>query len=435
MKKHICIILSLLLPLLFTSCLADYLNEKFGYTPPIYVSYKSQYGDVPGRKLIEKGGALTSDYLPTMYYSGNEFEGWYMDDNFNELAQEGYIVNQSLTLYAKWKYGDSRYQTPKYSYEVHFCFFDADNSSRGFEYRSEYTQTFDSREVAESFSYSFAGYEYIPGADATYSSYDSYTDGQLTKQITIIEKRYYKTHIYADGFKETGYYLSQYSDYTFTFYLMDYAPDLLNLVTGRTPPTTYLHLENCNGLTEIPSSAFANMTWLKEIYLPSSIGKIDSMAFAFCTNLRYIQMEYGITELGVSSFKQCSSLETIYIPDSVTSLGNYNFSSCSSLSYISLPEFITEIPANCFEYCSSLESIKIPKHTDKILTYAFMNCSSLKSVYLPSSLTKINSEAFKNCSVLTDVYYEGGAIPTNLTINDSTINGIKGTDNWHWNGY
>ena len=103
MKKHCCIILSLLLPLLFTSCLADLLNEKFGYTAPIYVSYKSEYGETPSRKLIEKGTALTSEYLPEIYADDNVFEGWYMDDDFKEPAQEGYIVNQSLTLYAKWK--------------------------------------------------------------------------------------------------------------------------------------------------------------------------------------------------------------------------------------------------------------------------------------------------------------------------------------------
>ena len=435
MKKRFLVLFTIVFSLLFTSCLADYLNEKFGYTPPIYVSYKSQYGDVPDRKLIEKGGALTSDYLPVMYYSGNEFEGWYLDDNFNELAQEGYIVNQSLTLYAKWKYGDSRYQTPKYSYEVHFCFFDADNSSRGFEYRSEYTQTFDSREVAESLAYSFAGYEYIPGADISYTGSETYTDGQLTSQVIIIEKKYYKTHIDSYNFKEIGYYLSQYTDYNFTFYLMDYAPDLLNLVTGRTPPTTYLHLENCNGLTEIPASAFYHASWLGEIYLPSSIEKIDNMAFAYCSKLKCIWIEYGVTEIGAGAFNQCTSLESISVPDTVTSLGNSSFANCTSITSATLPDYITEIPLYCFENCESLESIKIPKQVEKISSYSFRDCSSLKAVYLPFSLKMISSDAFENCLVLTDVYYEGGAIPTTLTINDSTINGIKGTNNWHWNGY
>ena len=431
MKKHCCIILSLLLPLLFTSCLADLLNEKFGYTAPIYVSYKSQYGDVPDRKLIEKGGALTSDYLPVMYYSGNEFEGWFLDDNFSNLAQEGYIVNKSITLYAKWKYGKSKYQAPVYSYEVHFCFFDADNSSRGFEYRSEYTQTFDSREVAESLAYSFAGYEYIPGADTTYSSYDSYTDGQLTKQITIIEKKYYKTHIYADSFKDTYYYLSSYPDFNYTFYITDYAPNLASLTDYAVPSNIILNLENCYGLTEIPSSAFENKAWLKEIYLPSSIGKIDTEAFYSCINLETVSLRDGITEIGDYAFYICNALNTINLPDSITTIGDYAFQGCYSLTEIILPPSIDTINKSSFAYCTSIGTIKIPSSVSLIRQQAFMGCTSLKNVYLPLSLNEIEAAAFSSCGNLTNIFYAGAATDRgNITILDSTLS--QTTIHWEY---
>ena len=434
--KHVrFFILTILIPLLFTSCLADYLNEKFGYSAPIYVSYESKFGQVPSRKLINKGTGLTSEYLPVLYASDNEFEGWYMDSNFKDAAQEGYVVNESITLYAKWKYDDTKYQQTQYVYEVHFCLFDADNTDYGFVYHSEYTQSFDSEAKAKALICYFNGYEYIPDADATYTSYDSYTNGQLTKLVTVIEKHYYKTHIQAGSFKETYYYLSGYPDFTYTFYITDYAPELSSLTDYPAPPNVCLHLENCYGLTEIPTSAFASKNWLREIYLPSSITKIDSLAFGYCYNLRYIQLEYGITEIGTSSFNKCTSLESIFIPDSVTTINNYAFSNCTSLIDVSLPEFITKIPANCFEYCTSLESIKIPKQVEEIITYSFNNCDSLSSIYLPASLKKISAYAFKDCPLLTDVYYEGTAVPTTLQILDDTINAIKGTENWHNGSY
>ena len=391
MKKHCCIILSLLLPLLFTSCLADLLNEKFGYTAPIYVSYKSEYGETPSRKLIEKGTALTSEYLPEIYADDNVFEGWYMDDDFKEPAQEGYIVNKSITLYAKWKYGKSKYQAPVYSYEVHFCFFDADRAYNGFEYHSEYTATFDNRESADALIYTFDGYEYITGADATYTSYENFSDGILTKQITIIEKRYYKTHIQAGSFKEAYMYLAGYPDYDYTFYITDYTPDLTQF-SNINGVNAILHFEDCHGLTEIPGYTFTSCQWLKEIYLPQNISKIGYSAFHNCANLKLIDT-YSI----VAS----------------------NFS----------------IEQNAFSYCSSLKTFMIPYSLSKIEQETFSNCTNLESIRIPSSVTEIVEGAFSACPNLRDIYYQGDSIPATLQINDTTINAIKGTENWHFGQY
>lgn len=391
MKKHCCIILSLLLPLLFTSCLADLLNEKFGYTAPIYVSYKSDYGETPSRKLIEKGTALTSEYLPVLYADDNEFEGWYMDNDFIEPAQEGYIVNKSITLYAKWKYGKSKYQTPEYIYEVHFCFFDADSAYNGFECHSEYTATFDNRESAEALLYTFDGYEYITGADATYTSYENFSDGILTKQITVIEKRYYKTHIQAGSFKEAYMYLAGYPDYDYTFYITDYAPDLTQF-SSINGVNAILHFEDCHGLTEIPGFTFTSCQWLKEIYLPQNISKIGYSAFHNCANLKLIDT-YSIV---ASTFS---------------------------------------IEQNAFSYCSSLKTFMIPYGLSKIELETFSNCTNLESIRIPSSVTEIVEGAFSACPNLRDVYYQGDSIPITFQINDTTINAIKETENWHFGQY
>ncbi len=136
MKQIRFFLLPIFVPLLFTSCLADYLNEKFGYSAPIYVSYSTKYGNAPSRKQIAKGAALTSDYLPKLYADDNEFEGWFLYSDFYSIAQEGYIVNESITLYAKWKYeisNDPYYPTDiNYTYYVEVRLFDPESDPVGF---------------------------------------------------------------------------------------------------------------------------------------------------------------------------------------------------------------------------------------------------------------------------------------------------------------
>ncbi len=426
-------ILTFFLSLLCTSCLADILNEKFGYTQPIYVSYSSEYGKVPSKKEIEKGTALTAEYLPELSSEDYQFNGWFLDKNFYNQAQEGYIVNKSITLYANWIYTNYSPEPQIYLYEVHNRFFDPDFSENGFLYNDTYTLSFTSLEDAAQYQIYVSGYEYIPAADTTYTYQYSYDASQEASIIFVIEKYFYKTNISAYNLYSIGNYLNNYDNFTYTFYITDYNPNLSISISN--PPYMALHLEACTGLTEIPYGIFSNSHWLKEIYLPNSISKIDSMAFAYCSNLKYISLNDGITELGNSCFNYCSSLESINIPNSVSALGDYLFSNCLNLKTITLPVFIREIPFSCFDNCISLESIQIPKQVETISSYAFQGCSLLKEIYLPFSLKMINSSAFENCTNLQDVYYEASAAPTTLQIIDETMLALRENNKWHYNSY
>ncbi|MBP5601587.1 MAG: InlB B-repeat-containing protein [Treponema sp.] len=103
MKYRHFFILSLFISLLFTSCLADSLNKKFGYSTPVYITYHSEYGTEPARIKISTGSNLTSAELPSLTAENKEFDGWFLEESFQTRINTGYTINKNIDLYAKWR--------------------------------------------------------------------------------------------------------------------------------------------------------------------------------------------------------------------------------------------------------------------------------------------------------------------------------------------
>ena len=127
MKKSLFALMIIVSSLLCISCgfsVADLLNKKLELTPPIYVSYHTEYGKTPARKPVQKGDVITEEMLPEVAYkakeSGNNyyyidgvryyydseeeqtFDGWYYDEDYLEKVEVGDVIEDGLTLYAKW---------------------------------------------------------------------------------------------------------------------------------------------------------------------------------------------------------------------------------------------------------------------------------------------------------------------------------------------
>ena len=109
----------LLLPLLFTSCLADYLNDKFNFHVPCYLIYDTAFGTTPAKKTFTDSYTLTAADLPTLS-SGNSyttFDGWYLDSAFTKKATAGTVIKDNTTLHAHWQDYSTRQYTIYYSSE------------------------------------------------------------------------------------------------------------------------------------------------------------------------------------------------------------------------------------------------------------------------------------------------------------------------------
>ena len=131
-----------------------------------------------------------------------------------------------------------------------------------------------------------------------------------------------------------------------------------------------------------------------------------------------ITIPNGVTAIPSSAFAGCTGLTSITIPSSVTSIGGYAFGNCDKLQDI----YITDIAAWCnisrlynlmwngssnkklYINNELVTSITIPDGVTAIPSYAFRGCSSLTSVTIPDSVTSIGDNAFYNCYKLIEVY-------------------------------
>lgn len=108
-RFYIPLLASLLLSLLLTSCLADYLNDQFGFKAPFYLKYQSSYGTVkPSKKLLDKYTLTAADLkAPANSSDYMVFDGWYLDKKLTVKAVAGTVITEDTTLYAAWH--DTRY--------------------------------------------------------------------------------------------------------------------------------------------------------------------------------------------------------------------------------------------------------------------------------------------------------------------------------------
>ena len=82
----------LVIPLLFTSCLADALNKKFGYQVPVYVYYSSEQSSAPAKRKIPTGQPLADEDLPSLEAQGWIFGGWYSDKEYTSKMESGIVL-------------------------------------------------------------------------------------------------------------------------------------------------------------------------------------------------------------------------------------------------------------------------------------------------------------------------------------------------------
>ena len=156
------------------------------------------------------------------------------------------------------------------------------------------------------------------------------------------------------------------------------------------------------GVEKIGSYAFANLTALEEIVLPSTLTEIDYGAFYGCKNLKKITFsgENNLKIINKDAFAGCDltgqlDLSAAYV------IGDYAFANNMNLTGISLPNTLQSIGAYAFANCTSLKNVDYTAERVKFGDYAFLNCTSLTSFVVKSTL--IPSGMFYRCTNLTEV--------------------------------
>lgn len=124
-----------------------------------------------------------------------------------------------------------------------------------------------------------------------------------------------------------------------------------------------------------------------------------------------ITVPEGITEIiSPLAFANMSTLKTVNLPSTLTTIGYGAFSN-SGIERIVIPASVTiiqEAPSSNVNYglfsgCTSLKSVEIQGNWDAIPDYTFYNCTALETVQFPASVTAVGDQAFQKCSALQTV--------------------------------
>lgn len=183
-----------------------------------------------------------------------------------------------------------------------------------------------------------------------------------------------------------------------------------------------------NGNIQLGDRAFQGLSALTAFDFPEGITKIPTYAFADCVSLENITIPDTVTEIGTAAFRACDAFTSISIPESVTTYGEHLFYSCHNLQDVQLPSNLENLPGYMFRDCVALEEITFPDGLTSIGIGAFEGCTSLKYLELSSGLKSIDASAFKNCTNLEDVDLSNTQleeIPENLFQGISKLKSVK----------
>ncbi len=304
----------LLLSLLFTSCLAETLNKKFGYQAPVTIRYSTEYDTAPKEIKITAGQPLTNDDLPALSEEGYIFDGWYSDKQYTTKVQAGTVIEEDTTLYAKW--------IPKTDipFTIYNYFLDP-RSSDGtiFVKRPEFTQnlTGTTNQIIDQGSYS------LFNSPLNTADLDKYRFIYLW-----YDNNFNNTRIKPDGSTTVNnyYYLSRIYDYEFAS-IIQALPD--------TSWTYMFDFIETNFVDEFIFSSIANA-----IKNSQSVRETYYDNYRKTTRNRY-NKHYGLVLTSLN-------IETI---------GLNAFRNVNALNQVSLPQKCTKISQGAFYNCEDLDSV------------------------------------------------------------------------------
>ena len=120
--------------------------------------------------------------------------------------------------------------------------------------------------------------------------------------------------------------------------------------------------------------------------------------YSYRTDIQAIELD-GVIVIGQYAFAGLSNLASVKIPSTVTTISAHAFYQCRSSSFtsISLPSSIQNIGNSAFRECIFLTSFTIPDQVTAISASLFYGCTSLTSITIPNGVKSIGAGAFRYC--------------------------------------
>ncbi len=154
------------------------------------------------------------------------------------------------------------------------------------------------------------------------------------------------------------------------------------------------------GVEKIGRFAFANLTALKRVVLPSTLTTIDYGAFAGCISLVSVEGIGNVKFINEKAFMDCNISGAITLTEGVA-LGEYAFANNKNLQKLTLSEKTKSVASYAFSGCTKLKTIVIEAEKIKLGKYVFAKCEALKEISVNASV--IPAGSFDGCKSLTSV--------------------------------
>ena len=156
------------------------------------------------------------------------------------------------------------------------------------------------------------------------------------------------------------------------------------------------------GVKKINNYAFANLTGLEEIVLPSTLQSIEYGAFFGCSSLEKIAFsgENNLQIISKNAFENCN-LQGILELSSICVISDYAFAGNQKLEGIKLSDTLLSIGQYAFAGCKELKDVTIEASKVKYGPYAFTGCEALESFYVNAAV--LPEGMFYQCSNLETV--------------------------------
>lgn len=152
------------------------------------------------------------------------------------------------------------------------------------------------------------------------------------------------------------------------------------------------HISFPDTLETIQVGAFRRCRGLKELSLPSSLREIQHFAFAECSVVTSKFLPEGVRRLGYGIVEKVS-LSEIFIPSSVKRIDPNAFRGCAQLS-----EIVVD-PAN--PYFTSLEGVLYNKEKTELISVPYNTI--IKDFKIPDSVLTVSKDAFHKCTGIKSI--------------------------------
>lgn len=422
-KLIIVISITIFLVLTLSAC-----SDSIDNVKTITVTFDTMGGSEIGQITINENSKipeLPSNPLRPCF----SFDGWYLDDSYTIHFLEDQVLNDNITLYAKWK--ENHHFNTDCICET--CgYFDSGLELQLNDDEESYTiigiGTFSGTDLVippvnyDTKPITKIGFEAFSGCYNILAMYIPYTINEIDTANGFIPNL---TNIYLDEYsesftlKEGALYKKDYS----TLYSVP-----LNVKTLTIPEeTTYITDSAFLGDNKRLESVYYEGTF--DDWCHMQMGWASTSPFQFAEHF-YINGEEligdivipdDITELPHSLFAY-SQITSVVIPEGVTKIGNYVFRGCSDLSVVTLPKTLQYIGQDAFCGCDKLLTVVFNGTVENWMTIEFNYYHDLfnnvnkfyidgvdiieNGLLIPKVVTNIPNNCFENLSTLTKVEFE-----------------------------